>query len=154
MISILQDTLAKYSDFQTRCSRDCDAMVLGSLIKALLENSLLLPPKPPYHRLSVSRLAYQLQRLKIPSLCSTFRHQYLIENGATMYDILEHRIRPAEPCEDFYHKIYMTAKTWLGQLGGLIVHDDGGVEIHRSQRPIQDDWDFEASEEDTNMSWE
>ncbi|KAH0555722.1 hypothetical protein GP486_006333 [Trichoglossum hirsutum] len=76
IIDMLQGLVERYKETTTiRCgngSQDCDAMVLGSLIRGMKTVGLRPPPEPPYEGLSTVGLVNKLARLPFPSHCASY----------------------------------------------------------------------------------
>lgn len=51
------------------CTMKCDAIVLGSLTKAMKSMQILIPPEPPYSNLSFDRLADDIRKMDILTTC-------------------------------------------------------------------------------------
>lgn len=68
---MLETLINKYQGSTQVCRRkdDCDAMVLGGLLKALKAKDLLPLPRPPFRGLSIKTLVGKLQELQLPTLC-------------------------------------------------------------------------------------
>ncbi|CZR60553.1 uncharacterized protein PAC_10449 [Phialocephala subalpina] len=64
-----------------RAKQDCDAMVLGSLIRHFSGRNMWPAPNPPYMRSSVQDLVYDVKMLRIRSLCSYFNGDSDCEEG-------------------------------------------------------------------------
>ena len=76
-ISTLTGLITDYQKSKPRClrSRDsafqCDAMVLGALIKSSVSIGLWPPPAPPFTGISFCTLSGQIRQMKVPTLCDT-----------------------------------------------------------------------------------
>lgn len=60
-----------YNQGRKQCFReeDCDAMVLGGFIRALMAEDLWPFPCPPFSGHSVKKLAGKFHQMSLPSLC-------------------------------------------------------------------------------------
>ena len=81
LFTCIARALKKYQDTKARpsCSaRDggsaCDAMMLGSVIRALIDVALWPLPEYPYGPLTYSQLVANIKGLEFVSLCDKLRH--------------------------------------------------------------------------------
>jgi hypothetical protein len=68
---MIRSLIEKYQESKMQCPYDvdCDAMVLGGLLKALKSQGLLPLPTPPFTKLSFQALAEKLRDMSVPTLC-------------------------------------------------------------------------------------
>lgn len=65
IITALHSALEKYSGSHLSCTKTCDAIVLGSLTKAMKALQALIPLEPPYSTLSFDSLVEHVQAMDI-----------------------------------------------------------------------------------------
>src|SRR5438046_2782670 len=70
IMSHLRLIMEDYKGSTTQCNFECDAMVLGALIKGVNTPGLLPIPGPPYQGLCFNKLAHHLRTMRLPTLCS------------------------------------------------------------------------------------
>jgi hypothetical protein len=76
-ISMLTGLIGDYQNSAPRClpkddrAFQCDAMVLGALIKSSVSIGLWSPPAPPFIGMSFCHLSGQIRQMMVPTLCDT-----------------------------------------------------------------------------------
>jgi hypothetical protein len=78
MLELVKGIIKKYEGKKVNCpcaehGSDCDAMVLGSLIKSMVDGKVWLVPESPYQKFTLHDFWYIFGLLDIKTLCSKIR---------------------------------------------------------------------------------